>query len=58
MSTQERKETVVLAVYPDTRRRINVHASAKSMTQPEYIETIVPAVPGETNGVEGNGKQG
>jgi hypothetical protein len=49
MSNPEKKETVVLAVYPDTRRRINVHASAKNMTQPEYIETIVPSVPGETN---------
>jgi hypothetical protein len=39
----------IVVVYPETRRRINVHCSAKGMTQPEYIDSVVPVIPGDTD---------
>jgi hypothetical protein len=44
-----KKDLVVIGVYPETRRRINTHAAAKLMNQPDYIDSLVPAVPGETD---------
>jgi hypothetical protein len=43
------KDVVVIGVYPETRRRINVHAAAKGMKQPDYVDSMIPDVPGEPN---------
>jgi len=43
------KDVVVIGVYPETRRRINVHAAAKGLKQPDYVDSIVPSIPGESN---------
>ena len=42
-----RKDVVVIAVNQETRRRINTHAAAKGMTQPEYVDSVVPPILGE-----------
>lgn len=37
-------EPAIIRVYKDTRRRINAHAAANSMSQPEYVDSVVPPV--------------
>lgn len=49
MTEEKTDGKVIIAVYPKTRRRINVHAAAKGMTQPEYVESVVPGIAGEKN---------
>lgn len=42
MGDQSKRDTVFVSVYPETRRRINIHSAARIMTQADYIDSVIP----------------